>query len=156
MRSEEPRRGGNGTGLESREINSTLPETNSKFAPGNRLNPKKGKRSYSNHPFSGAFAVRFREGKLLIQYGFKASWESKLLTDLNSIVTLVFCHAELAIRLGPFFSSPRFTSTGNQWVLFDLRKPHFETHLPLCTKKNIFPDRSLPGTPFQGVPRRPR
>ncbi len=42
VRSEEPWRGGNGTGLESREINSTLPETNSKFAPGNRLNPKKG------------------------------------------------------------------------------------------------------------------
>ncbi len=38
-----------------------LPETNSEFTPENRLGPKR-KRSYSNHPFSGAFAVSFREG----------------------------------------------------------------------------------------------
>ena len=39
----------------------TLPKTNSIFAPENRPGPKR-KRSYSNHPFSGALAVSFREG----------------------------------------------------------------------------------------------
>ena len=39
----------------------TLLETNSKFAPENRQRAPKGNGSYSNHPFSGAFAVSFRE-----------------------------------------------------------------------------------------------
>ena len=37
----------------------TLPKTN--IAAENRLKPKR-KRWYSNHPFSGAFVVSFREG----------------------------------------------------------------------------------------------
>ena len=41
----------------------TLPETNSKFAPENRPNPKRKRVLYSNLPFSGAFAVSFTEGK---------------------------------------------------------------------------------------------
>ena len=40
---------------------TTPPETNSKFAPARLRHPKR-KQSYSNHPFSGAFAVSFREG----------------------------------------------------------------------------------------------
>ena len=35
-------------------------QTNSSFAPENRVGPK-GNESSSNHPFSGAFAVSFRE-----------------------------------------------------------------------------------------------
>ena len=42
-------------------MEGTLPKTNSKCAPENRPKPKR-KQSYSNHPFSGAFAVSFREG----------------------------------------------------------------------------------------------
>ena len=44
-------------------VRITLPETNSKFAPENRpKRPQKETRKYSNHPFSGALAVSFREG----------------------------------------------------------------------------------------------
>ena len=39
----------------------TTPETNIKFAPARLRHPKR-KQSYSNYPFSGAFAVSFREG----------------------------------------------------------------------------------------------
>ena len=48
---------------------STLPETNSNFATENRPGPKR-KRSYSNHPFLGAFAVSFREGTLFARLKF--------------------------------------------------------------------------------------
>ena len=41
--------------------NGTLPETNSEFAPENRPGPKR-KGSSSNHQFSGAMLVSFREG----------------------------------------------------------------------------------------------
>ena len=41
---------------------NTLPETNI-FANENRADPKR-KGSYSNHPFSGAFDVSFREGNI--------------------------------------------------------------------------------------------
>ena len=38
----------------------TLPETN--ISPENGPGPQEGNESSSNHPFSGAFAVSFREG----------------------------------------------------------------------------------------------
>ncbi len=41
----------------------TLPETNSK-RPWKWANSQKETKKYSNHPFSGAFAVSFREGSL--------------------------------------------------------------------------------------------
>ena len=44
-----------------RKATYTLPKTNSEFTPENRGSQKET-RKYSNHPFSGAFAVRFREG----------------------------------------------------------------------------------------------
>ena len=50
-------------------------------APRNRPGPKR-KRSYSNHPFSGAFAVRFREGTSL------PTLQSKMGPISNRIVTL--------------------------------------------------------------------
>ena len=43
------------------KMKKKLPETNSHFALENRPGPKR-KQSYSNHPFSDALAVSFREG----------------------------------------------------------------------------------------------
>ncbi len=48
---------GGGGLLRDHDGQKTLPETNSKFAPENRPKRPKRKRSYSNHPFSGVFAV---------------------------------------------------------------------------------------------------
>ena len=45
----------------------TLPETNSQFAPENKpKRPQKEMRTYSKHPFSGAFSVSFRECMLVL------------------------------------------------------------------------------------------
>ena len=44
-----------------------------KFAPENRPGPKR-KQSYSNHPFSGALAVSFREGNSLLIYLCLKMW----------------------------------------------------------------------------------
>ena len=55
---------------------NTIPETNSSHLKMGRARPKR-KGSYSNHPFSGAKILVFREGKLtesLVAINRKASW----------------------------------------------------------------------------------
>ena len=50
-------------------LNLTLPEFNiATIAPENRPTPKR-KGSSSNHPFSGAFDVSFREGIVVVKGG---------------------------------------------------------------------------------------
>ena len=51
--------------LESHNEIYTLPETNMTPAWPLKIGHPKRKRSYSNHPFSGAFAVSFRDGTFL-------------------------------------------------------------------------------------------
>ena len=66
-----------------------LPETNSKFAPENRPGPKRKRNSYSKHPFSGAFAVSFREGTKHVQ------WHMVVSPNLHLYLVVFFsgsCH----------------------------------------------------------------
>ena len=60
----------------------TLPETNSEFTPENRPKlPSKGnKQKYSNHPFSGAFAVSF-QGSYIYIYIYFPYWNMGQMLD---------------------------------------------------------------------------
>ena len=54
---------------------ATLPETNSSHL---KIGHPKRKQSYSNHPFSGAFAVSFREGMWSFTRGYLTMLDRKL------------------------------------------------------------------------------